>query len=493
MPELIGNHPARHPLNTITAPSHLLDETHFASCRRILMLAGPLVLSQMGVMIMQIVDGVFLAHYSESALAAIGPSGMSFWLICGLFTGMVGYTSTFVAQHVGARQPARVGAVLWQGIYLALAAGLCLAATALAAGPLFHWTGHAPAIRDLEIVYFRVLCWGGVSFMLSSAVSGFYAGRHDNMPLMLAHLAGGVANAVFDALLIFGLLGFPELGMAGAAWATVIGHTLQAGILGVMLFKAPFRQAFGTWRSRALCPALMLRLIRYGFPNGVRFVIEIAAWTVFLMILGRVDSEGLAASNIAWRINGMAFFPVIGLSIAVSMLVGQAQGAGRPDLSRRATHRGLLIGQVWMASMAALMVLFPDTLLRLFFSSAPTAQELAIHALSVKLLRFVAAYCLVDNFNIVFMAMLAGAGDTRWMLIVSGVLHAGFIAALLLLAWLGAGTMLLWLAATAFVFVVAGAWILRFRSGAWEGKRVVDTPPPDIITPAFSGPNASEA
>lgn len=447
----------------------------------------------MGVMVMQIVDGVFLARYSDVAIAAIGPAGMMFWLVCGLFTGMVGYTSTFVAQHIGARQPERVGAVLWQGIYLALVAGGGLAAVSVAAKPLFNTIGHDLPIRQMQVVYFQILCWGGVSVMLSSTISGFYAGRHDNMMLMIAHLAGGGVNAMLDVLLIFGLLGFPELGIAGAAWATVCGHAVQVLMLGIVLFRPRFRHAFGTWRARALNPGIALRLIQFGFPNGIRLVLEVAAWTVFLIVIGRVDPEALAASNIAWRINGMAFFPVIGLSIAVAMLVGQAQGAGRPDLARQATRRGLLIGQIWMAAGAALMVLYPNLLLRLFFTAEPAAGHNNIHAMAVILLRFVAAYCLVDNFNIILMAMLAGAGDTRWMLLASAILHAAFILALVILVRLGAGTLLLWLAATVFVFVLAAILTHRFFSGAWENRRVIDPTPPDVITPAYAGPNASEA
>ncbi len=467
-------------------------DRNFTSSRRLLTLAGPLVLSQMGVMIMQIVDAVFLARYSESAIAAIGPSGLTFWILCGLFTGMVGYTSTFVAQHIGARQPRRAGAVVWQGIYLAALAGLVLAAVSPAAGPLFRAMGHAPAVCRDEIVYFQILCWGGVSILLSSAISGFYAGRNDNLTLMAGHLAGGVANAVFAALLIFGRCGFPELGMAGAAWALIIGHALQVAILGALLFKPSLRRHFSTWAGRTPDPALVLRLAGHGFSNGVRLVIEVAAWTVFLAIIGRIDADGLAASNIAWRINGMAFFPVIGLSIAVSMLVGQAQGAGRPDLSRRVVLRGLLLGEAWMVAAILPMVLCPGILIRLFFTDATLVS--ALHATTVILLRFVAVYCLVDNVNIILMGMLAGAGDTRWLLITSGGLHAGLIVVLALMARLGAGLMALWLAATIFVFVIAIAWVIRFLSGTWEHRRVVEGPSlPDFITPAFSGPNASEA
>jgi MATE family multidrug resistance protein len=464
-------------------PASGFDDRHFVSTGRILLLAGPLVLSQMGVMLMQIVDGIFLSRYSENAIAAVGPAGMTFWLVCGMFIGLAGYTNTFVAQYMGAGRFLRVGASVWQGIYLAVAAGVILAFCALFSEPLFRLVGHEAETQKLEVIYFRILSVGGVTFVLSSALSGFYAGRHDNLVLMIAHLVGGLTNALLDYLLIFGRWGFEEMGMAGAAWGTVIGHLVQCLILGALLFRSRFRHQFGTWTQRRIELELIGRLMRYGFPNGVRYVLEIAAWTVFLMILGRIDPSGLAASNIAWRINGMAFFPVIGLSIAISMLVGQAQGASRPDLSRRVTHRGLLIGQVWMTSAAAVMVLFPQVLLSAFFEEVKTEQQRAIYDMTVKLLWFVAAYCIMDNFNIIFMSMLAGAGDTRWLLITSGVLHGFFLLVLLAMAYGGAGTYMLWLAATTFVCSVAIAWMIRFKGGSWENKRVIEPVLPDLPNP----------
>lgn len=469
-----------------------IDEAKFASIGKILLIAGPLVLSQMGVMLMQIVDGIFLSRYSQDTIAAVGPAGMSFWLVCGLFIGLVGYTSTFVAQYVGAKRPERVGAAVWQGIYLAILAGLILILCGLAARPYFDLVRHAPSIRANEVVYFQIHCWAGPVFMLSATISGFYAGRNDNLTLMVAHIAGGLTNAILDYLLIFGHFGLPEMGMAGAAYATVTGVFLQVLILGILLFKPSFRREFGIWQSRAIDLTLMLRMIRYGFPNGVRYVVEIAAWTVFLLIVGRIDSLGLAASNIAWRINGMAFFPVIGLSIAVSMLVGQAQGARRPDLSRKVTLRGLLIGQTWMAAAALVMVVWPDLLLRMFFEEIRTAQQQPIYDMTVKLLWFVATYSLVDNFNIILMSMLAGAGDTRWMLIASVAIHGAFLLAIAILAFIGVGTYTLWLAATILVFMAAILWIIRFRSGRWRTMQVIEHSPIDVITPAFPGPNATE-
>jgi MATE family multidrug resistance protein len=459
--------------------AHEIDPASFGSYRKILRLALPLVLSQMSVMLMQVIDGVFLTYYSKDAIAALGPSGLFFWLICGFFVGLVGYAGTFVAQYVGAQRPQRVGAAVWQAFYLALAGGLLLMAAALPARAFFAFVDHAPAVQADEFTYFRILCYGGIPMLLGAAVSGFFSGRNDNVPLMIASIAGLAANAVLDYAMIFGAWGLPRMGIAGAAWATVIGQCLSLLILLALFFRPRSRQTFYTWRDRPLDLPLLWRLCLYGTPNGVRMIIEIMVWAVFLLLMGRISEDGLAASNIVWRINGMAFFPIIGLSIAIAMLVGQAQGAARPDLSRKVTRRGLVIAEVWMAALALAMVVAPRQLLMPFFSAA-SEETRQLLPLCIVLLRFVAIYCLIDGLNIVFMAMLAGAGDTRWLLLTSGAMHAGFLGLLVLLVASGLGVMAMWTAATVFICAVCLAWVVRFSSHKWERMRVIEHAPPDL-------------
>lgn len=474
---------------TASQPLAPIDDATFASYRKILLLSGPLILSHMGVMLMQIVDGLFLARYSKDAIAALGPAGMTFWLICGLFIGLVGYTNTFVAQYVGANRPDRVGAVIWQGIYMSLLAGALLALASFGANWFFTIAGHAPEIRADEVTYFSILCYGGVATILSAALSGFYAGRSDNTTLMVAHLTGNIVNALLAYALIFGRLGLPELGIRGAAWATVIAQICQVLIMGILLFTRRYRDTYRTWADRHLDLSLIGRMCVYGFPNGIRYILEILAWDVFMLLLGRVSSDGLAATNIVFRLNGAAFFPVIGLATAVSMLVGQAQGASRPDLARKVTYRGLALGQVWMSLCAALMLLIPALLLKPFFDASNGPIDQNLHDLCVKLLWFVAAYTLLDGVNIVFMSVLTGTGDTRFMLIASGLLHLLLVGILLLLVHLGFGTYALWTAATLFICCVSVVWVIRFRSGRWESKRVIEHTPPDIAeAPATSAP-----
>lgn len=465
----------------MTEPSQQIDPTHFGSYRKILALSLPLVLSHMGVMLMQVIDGLFLTHYSRDAIAAIGPAGMSFWTLCGLFVGIVGYAGTFVAQYVGAKRPDRVGAAVWQAIYLAVIGGGLLMLASWPARWFFAVVGHAPGVQADEVIFFRILCWGGLPMLLGAGISGFFSGRSDNLPLMLCSITGLLVNALADYALIFGNWGMPRLGMAGAGWATVLGQFVNALLLLILLFRRTHRERFYTWRDRALDVSLLWRMCLYGFPNGVRMIIEILVWATFTLLMGRVSDDGLAATNIVWRVNGVAFFPVIGLSVAISMLVGQAQGASRPDLSRKVTHRGLIIAEFWMASLGLLMVAAPRQLLMPFFDSSDAATQ-SLLPLCIMLLRFVAIYCLVDGLNIIFMSMLTGAGDTRWMLLTSGGLHLTFLAVLTSLVYFGGGVTAMWTSATIFICSVCFAWAIRFRGRKWESMRVIEHAPPDLST-----------
>lgn len=462
-----------------------------SSYGRIVRISAPLILSHTSVMLMQVVDGLFLARYSPLAIAAVGPAGMSAWVFIGLFTGLCGYSGTFVAQYVGAGKAQRAGAAVWQGMYVALAAGAMVAAMSLAADPLFAVMGHGAEIAALEVRYFRVMCWGGPVFLLAAALSGFFAGRNDNVRLMAVQLSGVAINALLDWMLIFGRGGLPELGIQGAAWATVIAQGAMVGAFVVLFLSPGVRRAYGTWSNRRADVELLKRLVRFGFPAGLRTIIEIVAWTVFLVFVGRVGEMELAASNIAWRLNGVAFFPLIGLAIAVSMLVGQAQGARQPAVAARVTWRGLLIGEVWMAVIAAAFVVTPGAMIAPFLDPARlSAAEYAQLAGTCRvLLRFVAAYCLLDAFNIFFLAALQGAGDTRWTLRTSAVVHVLYVAVLAMVVAWGGGLYALWTAATLFVMSIAGLWVARFEGGQWKSMLVIE---PVVVASPLGPPGTPE-
>jgi multidrug resistance protein, MATE family len=452
------------------APCNPADTTYTGIAK----LAAPLILTMSSFMLMNFVDALLLSWYSTAAIAAVVPAGMAFHLMSTVFTGTVGYTSVLVSQYYGAGRPDRVAPVVWQGIYLAVISGGMVAMLSLAGKPLFAWVGHDPSIRAFEVDYFTILCWGAPFYLLGQAVAGFFSGRRITMPILFAQSAAMAVNAVLDWVLIFGRWGFPEMGVAGVAWATVAGQAVAAVVFLVLFLDRKNRKVFGSWLERGLNLPLTRRLIVFGFPNGSRYVVEVLAWTAFVFFVGRLGESALAATNIAWRINGLAFFPVIGLSQAIGILVGNAQGEKRPDISVRVTWRGIAIGQAWMMTAAGVFVLFPRLLYGLFAGDTPPAEFGPIVDLGVMLLRFVALYTLLDGFNIMMLTTLQSAGDTKWTFVASLILHILFLAALTTVDRLRPAVIVEWLVATAFVMIQAFFWSGRFLSGKWREIQVVE-------------------
>jgi len=203
------------------------------------------------------------------------------------------------------------------------------------------------------------------------------------------------------------------------------------------------------------------------------------AWTGFVFFIGRLGELELAATTIAWRINAIAFFPMIGLSIAVSTLVGQAQGSGRPDWSARCTWRAMGITQVWMTLVACVLIFAPGPLVSLFQSADEmrAVQSADILGIVVVLLRYVAVYTLLDGFNVIFVGALQGAGDTRWTMIASVIMNMMFLLVLWGLDRFVPRLHAEWTAATIAVMVMALVWLWRFRAGQWRSMRVIEASP----------------
>jgi multidrug resistance protein, MATE family len=448
-----------------------VDETSYGF---ILRLALPMILSMTGQTLMSFMDGVFLARYSQDAVAALGPAGMSSWLIICLFSGAAGYTSTFVAQYRGADMDHKIGASVWQGIYFAIISGLfILLLGTITADCIFAAAGHSAVLVPLESAYFKIACWSAPAVTIGSAVSGFFIGRGDMKTLMAVQVSGQVINAVLDYGMIFGRLGFPEMGMAGAATASLVGQCSIAVMLICLMLKGNHRRSFGTWASRAFDPVLFRRFFTYGMPGGFRFFFEMLAWTAFLFFVGRIDDRGLAATTVAWRINQFAFFPVVGLSMAVQTVVGHSQGRKDPDASARSAWRGIGLAQVWMLVWAFLFFAAPGPLVALFDGgeggSLTTEAEV--------LLRFVAVYSLLDGLNVIVVAALQGAGDTRWTMVASVIFNSLFICCLAFIEWLGGGLYTLWTAATIFIMLIALLWLHRLLSGRWRTMLAIEETP----------------
>lgn len=444
--------------------------------REVLVVAVPLILSTATWSVQHFVDRMFLTWYSPETIAAAMPAGMLNFTIISLFMGTAGYVSTFVAQYYGAGRYHRIGPAIWQGIYISLFGGLFLLCVIPLAEPAFRLIGHSPEIQQHEVIYFQILCLGGGAYIGSYALSGFFSGRSKTWPVMWVNVATTIVNLVLDYALIFGRWGFPELGIKGAAIATVVAGVFSLLVFFVLLFASGNDNIYHTRRGWRLEKDLLGRLLRFGFPSGVQFFLEIGAFTGFVLVVGRLGTASLAATNIAFNINTLAFMPMIGCGIAISILVGQYLGSERSDIARTAVYSGFHLTFVYMASIAAAYVLLPDLFVSPFAHHADPEGFAEIYGYSVVLLRFVAIYCLFDTMNIIFCSAIKGAGDTRYVMIMTTILSVIvlIIPVYLTVEVLEAGLMVAWVFATAYVISLGVTFYLRFLGGKWKSMRVIE-------------------
>jgi MATE family multidrug resistance protein len=442
----------------------------------VLTLAYPLILGQMSFTIQVFVDRLFLTWYSREAVAGAVMALVAVWAVIGVFLGTGEYLTTFVAQYFGAGRRDRIGPVMWQGVYFSIGAGLLVAALSPLAGPVFARTGHEPLVRAYETEYARILMIGAFPIILMATLSTFFAGRGRTQVVLWVNVLATLVNALLDYLWIFGHAGFARSGVSGAAWATVTSQVVGAGVYLALMLRLRHRAEYRTLAARPE-PRLLLRFVRFGLPSGLQYSLELLAFAIFLVIVGRIGTDELAASGIAFNLNMIVFMPLLGLGVGVSSLVGRYLGAERPDLAERTTWSAFRLGLGYMTLCSAVYVLVPRLLLAPYAAGADAGFG-RVETMTVVLLRFVAVYSIFDTMNVVFASGLKGAGDTSYPLVMSVALSwlVMLIPAYLLCVRGGGGVYTAWATASAYVFVLGLMMITRFRAGRWRSLREIEPP-----------------
>ena len=444
--------------------------------REFLVIAVPLILSTGAWSVQHFVDRMFLSWYSAEAIAAALPAGILNFCIMSLFIGTASYVSTFVAQYHGAERHHRIGPVLWQAIYVSAFGGIVLICMIPFAQPIFSLVDHDPLTQRYEIEYFRILCLGAGPAIAATALSGFFSGKGQTWPIMWVNALATAVNLIMDYALIFGKWGLPEMGIRGAAIATVFSGIFSFLAYLALISTADHNRTYWTLKGWKPEKELLLRLLRFGFPSGVQFFLDMAGITLFILLVGRLGTVSLAATNIALNISTLAFMPMIGSGIAISVLVGQYLGKNKPDVAQKSVYSGFHMAFMYMTTIAAAYVLIPDVFVIPFAAKADPERFAEIYRITVILLRFVALYSIFDTMNLIFSSAIKGAGDTRYvmfMLVITTSLVL-VVPTYLCVVVLGYGLMASWLNFSAYVIVLSFMFFFRFLGGKWKSMRVIE-------------------
>ncbi|QTA81457.1 Multi antimicrobial extrusion protein, MatE family [Desulfonema limicola] len=442
--------------------------------KKVIQVSFPLVVSSSTTMVMEVTDRIFLANYSLDAIAAATPGGITAFLFICFFMGIADYVNVFIAQYTGAGKDSKVGTALWQSIWFSLFSALVLAGLWFIAVPLFKLGGHAPGVQHLEVVYFRILCAGAGIYVFQTGLSCFFSGRGITRPVMLVNITGAVFNIPLNYVLINGIGPFPELGIAGAGIATAASWVLMALLFIFLVFTPENDRRYNVIKDWHFNKILFIKLMKFGVPGSIQFCMDIFAFTFFIFMVGRVGTAELAATNIVLSINSLGFMPMIGFSIGVSTLVGQALGNNCPEDAAAAAKSTFHIIYLYLLMLIIAFLFTPEWLLGIF--KAENSPEYAeIEKTGIILLRFVSCYLFFDAHYMVFTGVLKGAGDTyfiMWTIFLVSILvmilplYIGVIL-------YGAGLYYAWTCTTLYIFSLFFLSLWRYHTGKWKSMRLI--------------------
>lgn len=429
-------------------------------------LAGPLVLQNLSQTLLGIIDTYFVSRVSTDALAAVGLSSVMFFAVLMLFRSTANSTVVFVGRAHGEGNDAKIGADVWRTLNM-----VCwLSLTVFALPWVFSWLMQfaapqdSPMVRDLGARYLQIRAFEIPFVMFNAVVWGFLVGRGDSRTPMILAWITVVLNIILDWLFVLGNLGAPALGVAGAAYATLLANGVNATLGAAILWSARNREKYGMGRVRIASWQELRGVLQIGLPMGLGDFIEIASFSVFMALLARLGTDILAANQIALQYMSISFTFGIAIGMAAASLVAQYLGAKEPDLAETIAYRACALAMVGMGLIGMTYLIAPAQLMSIF------SAEPEVIAAGVIIMQMIAFYQVVDALGIILASALNGAGDTTFTMVAKSILAWGFfipLAWFLIFKW-EAGVGGAWAGAMSYLGLLSFIYYLRFRSGRWK-------------------------
>ena len=381
---------------------------------RTLQLAWPMVLGQLAGVLMTFVDTVMAGRLSAEALASVA-AGAAMWhtvMLAGM--GVLLAVSPSVAHFDGAGRHERIGPLVRQALWIALALSALTGVVYFVAGPLLQALDIDPTLHGTILGYLGALMWGAPAMYAFLALRFMCEGMSISRPVMYFGFVGLAVNVVANYALIYGHWGMPKLGAVGCGYAT--SAVWWTELVGLVIYISRHRRlARLKVFERFDWPSLrQLRgLARLGLPIGFSFFVEVSMFAGVALLMGSISAYAVAAHQIAINVASTTFMVPLGIALATTVRVGNALGRGDPRGARRAGWIG-----IWLALGAQILSATALVILPRAIASIYTADETVL-GIAVQLLLLAAIFQLSDGLQVAAAGALRGLKDTRGPMIVT--------------------------------------------------------------------------
>ena len=387
--------------------------------KRTLTLAGPIIVGQLSQMLMGVTDSIMIGRVGKEALAASAFAGSIWGVFFIMGVGLLIPVAVMVSQSHGAGDEQEASRWMKHGTVLSLAAGVLGMVLMLGVGLQLHRFGQPEAVLALVQPYYLLIAVSLVPTLGFQVMRQFVESLERPVMPMVFMLVGVLLNAFLNWVLIYGNLGAPAMGLTGAGVATLISRV--AGVLVIWLWvrRAPyFHEAWPKRWGGGYTWGRFRSMLALGVPIAVSLLFESAAFGAAAIMMGWLGATALAAHQIAISCAAFTFMIPLGLSMAVSMRVGRAVGAGRRAALRPIAFGAQIISGLVMGTFALVFALGGEVLASVFVT------ERDVIALAARLLVVPGVFQLADGAQVVAAASLRGMQDVKVPTLITATITA---------------------------------------------------------------------
>jgi len=442
--------------------------------KEMIALAFPMLVSHACDTVMIFTDRMFLSKLGSHQMNAAMGGGMSSFMMMSFFVGLTAYTTALVAQYFGSGKKNKCSFVVTQSLIISLFAYILVLLSKPLMVILMTNSGIDKMQLAHQLVYFNIIIFTVIISLSRISLTGFFCGIGKTNIVMGAAVTSMITNIFFNYILIFGKLGFPALGIKGAAIGTILGGLCGLAVLFVTYFNKKNIKEYFTLKNFAFDRAVMLKLLKFGWPSGLELLLIFSAFTFMIYIFHAQGAVAATASTIMLNWDMVSFVPLIGVEIGVTSLVGRYMGAKKPEIAHKSTMSGLKLGSMYSAIIFVIFVFFTETLVSLFEPSEASEIYVSAVPLAVTMLRIACLYVLSEAAIVTFVGALRGAGDTFWSMCLTVSLHISIVIVQLICLYILKFSIIQTWTAIVFVFLIGTSFIYRrYAKGKWRNISVV--------------------
>lgn len=455
--------------------------------RKLLELAWPIVLARATQSVVGFTDALMVAPLGESALAGVTAGALNTFALIILPSGTVFILQSFAAQLRGRGDLAGVRRYGFYGLMIAAVAALVAAGAIPLLPTVLAKLDYTPEVRSVMATFMAIRLLSVGPVVANEALGNWYGGLGNTRVAMITGTITMIANVGLNYLLIEPRLGLPGWGVVGAGMATVIASTLGFVVTAFLFFRGigldpEIRAAGVTTSSRsgsALRASELIRVLRFGLPNGVNWFLEFAAFIVFIdLVVAHLGTTAVAAFNVVLQINSISFMPAFGLASAGAILVAESLGRRAHAEVPRIVKLTAKTACAWMGAVALLYLVAPARLVGLFLPRGETTGPLVI--VGATMLMISTLWQLFDGVGMTLAEALRAAGDTTWPMIARIVLAWFLFTPLAYVAVIvaGGGVVAVMTSMVLYMVLIAALMSFRFRTGRWRDIQLIE---PELV------------